>query len=93
MRQFVGTGESALYRVSVVPTRLLLRGAQNDSAMCGTAGALSLTVGGLGLRRGGQVGADLRTLGSGRQCGRQARVDANLFQLLPKITLSGHWSE
>ena len=31
MRQFVGTGESALYRVSVVPTRLLLRGAQNEA--------------------------------------------------------------
>lgn len=31
MRQFVGTGESALYRVSVVPTRLLLRGVQNKA--------------------------------------------------------------
>ncbi len=31
MRQFVGTAESALYHVSVVPTRLLLRCAQNKA--------------------------------------------------------------
>ena len=31
MRQFVGTGESALYHVSVVPTRLLLRCAQYEA--------------------------------------------------------------
>lgn len=106
MRQFVGTGESALYRVSVVPTRLLLRGAQNEAGprlsyapmlgqcwnqppaqrkvrYCGRA----WLNGGWALVCGLWLGQQLRA--RGRQCRRRVRADAKLFQLLPKITLSG----